>query len=199
MRDCIRLQSPVRRITRHREGVAIETFHGKLERLDAIVIATPGDRALDLLSDRSDAEGEVLSAIRYKSYRVVLHRDHTVLVRLRSYDATFACRHWASTETQQSDQQKNEMHMRIEVIDSAGAGLVLSFMPIQTIDPATVVDDYVFRHPILTVGWERAQRRRDEINGACRTYYCGAYWGNALHEDAIRSALDVVQRLQRCP
>ncbi len=44
--------------------------------------------------------------------------------------------------------------------------------------------------------WPRKQRRR-EINGARRTYYCGAYWGYGFHEDGVKSALVAVEEFSR--
>ena len=32
-----------------------------------------------------------------------------------------------------------------------------------------------------------AQRRWDEVSGARRTHYCGAYWGYGFHEDGVTS------------
>ena len=29
------------------------------------------------------------------------------------------------------------------------------------------------------------------MNGARRTSFCGAYWGNGFHEDGVRSAVQV--------
>ena len=52
-----------------------------------------------------------------------------------------------------------------------------------------------YHHPIYDLSTLDAQRRRGEINGVNRTYYCGAYWGYGFHEDGARSGIEVAQML----
>jgi predicted NAD/FAD-binding protein len=42
----------------------------------------------------------------------------------------------------------------------------------------------------------QAQKRRQEINGQDKVWFCGAYWYNGFHEDGVKSALDVVRELK---
>jgi uncharacterized protein len=41
-----------------------------------------------------------------------------------------------------------------------------------------------------------AQQRHDEISGAQRTHYCGAYWSWGFHEDGVVSAQRAVERIR---
>jgi hypothetical protein len=50
---------------------------------------------------------------------------------------------------------------------------------------------------VYTLDAVAAQRRRHEINGARRTYYCGAYWSYGFHEDGVKSALVSVAEFER--
>ena len=52
-----------------------------------------------------------------------------------------------------------------------------------------------YAHPVYTAAAVEAQRRFEEISGWRRTHFCGAYWGWGFHEDGVRSALRVAQRL----
>jgi predicted NAD/FAD-binding protein len=45
-----------------------------------------------------------------------------------------------------------------------------------------------YSHPVFTRAARAAQQRQREINGAQRTFYCGAYWGWGFHEDGFASA-----------
>jgi predicted NAD/FAD-binding protein len=65
------------------------------------------------------------------------------------------------------------------------------------IDPARVLARMTYHHPQFTAGSAAAQGRRDEVSGVRRTWYCGAWWGFGFHEDGVRSALAVAERLGR--
>jgi predicted NAD/FAD-binding protein len=65
------------------------------------------------------------------------------------------------------------------------------------VDPSRVLRRIVYHHPVFTPEGVRAQRRHGELNGANGTHYCGAYWGYGFHEDGVRSALAVCERLGR--
>jgi predicted NAD/FAD-binding protein len=45
---------------------------------------------------------------------------------------------------------------------------------------------------VFTPAAVAAQARHRELNGARRTYYCGAYWRNGFHEDGVVSALNAL-------
>ncbi len=63
----------------------------------------------------------------------------------------------------------------------------------QDIDSARILKRIVYHHPLFTSAAVAAQRRHGELNGAQRTYYCGAYWGWGFHEDGVVSALAAVR------
>jgi predicted NAD/FAD-binding protein len=62
------------------------------------------------------------------------------------------------------------------------------------IDPAKVIRRIVYHHPVYRRAGIAAQSRWDEVNGLCRTWFCGAYWSYGFHEDGVRSALRVAER-----
>jgi predicted NAD/FAD-binding protein len=55
----------------------------------------------------------------------------------------------------------------------------------------------VYHHPVYSAAAFQAQKRRDEISGVNRTWYCGAWWGYGFHEDGLNSALAVCRRFGR--
>ena len=64
--------------------------------------------------------------------------------------------------------------------------------PPTPVDPRFVWKRMVYEHPLFNPQSWSAQKRREEINGRQRSWFCGAYWYNGFHEDGVRSALDVV-------
>lgn len=53
-----------------------------------------------------------------------------------------------------------------------------------------------YGHPIFTERAVEAQGRHREIDGARRTYYCGAYWRYGFHEDGVVSAMDALRHFE---
>ena len=59
--------------------------------------------------------------------------------------------------------------------------------PTADLDRVWAERDYA--HPVFDGAARAAQRRRAEINGVQRTWFCGAYWGWGFHEDGFVSGL----------
>jgi predicted NAD/FAD-binding protein len=66
----------------------------------------------------------------------------------------------------------------------------------QDIAPAKILRRMVYRHPLFTPAGVAAQRRHREINGAMRTWYCGAFWRYGFHEDGVWSALEALRHFE---
>jgi predicted NAD/FAD-binding protein len=65
------------------------------------------------------------------------------------------------------------------------------------VDARKVLGRFVYEHPVYTSAGVAAQKRRAEISGPRRTFYCGAYWSYGFHEDGVKSALAAVDEFQR--
>ena len=65
------------------------------------------------------------------------------------------------------------------------------------IDPEKILKTMTFDHPQYSVASMAARNQRNRICGQQNTHFCGAYWYNGFHEDGVRSALDVVNRLNK--
>jgi predicted NAD/FAD-binding protein len=64
------------------------------------------------------------------------------------------------------------------------------------IDASRVIRTIDYAHPVFTPEAVAAQGRHGEINGVCRTYFCGAYWRYGFHEDGVVSALDALRHFE---
>lgn len=188
----VRTSSPVTRIARDLTGVEVTVRGGHTERFDRVVIAAHSDQALQMLGDPSDAEREVLGAMRYQQNDVVLHTDTSLLPRTR--------RAWASWNyvipATGADQVTVTYDMNaLQRIDEAPARFCVSLNAGDRIDPAQVLYRTEYAHPLYTTESVAAQARVDEVSGPRNTYYCGAYWRYGFHEDGVVSALAVCEKL----
>ncbi|HSC84590.1 MAG TPA: FAD-dependent oxidoreductase [Pseudomonas sp.] len=182
----IRLNCPVQRVERDAEGVTVHSAAGS-ERFDAIVFACHSDQALALLAEPSQAEREILGALRYADNEVVLHTDTRLLPKRPLA--------WASWNYRLGDpaQQAAAVTYNMNILQGihSDSTFCVSLNQSAAIDPAKILGRYRYAHPQYSLAGLEAQARWPELNAANRSHYCGAYWANGFHEDGVTSALRV--------
>jgi predicted NAD/FAD-binding protein len=159
------------------------------ERFDHVVVAAHADQALKMLGDPTQAEVSVLGSFTYQRNEALLHTDSSVLPRRR--------RAWASWNyhvpaTSQATVAVTYWLNRLQRI-RAPKEFCLTLNGEDAVNPASVLRQITYHHPLYTARAVAAQHRRSEINGQRRTHYCGAYWGYGFHEDGVNSALAVAE------
>jgi uncharacterized protein len=183
----VQLGAGVDKIVRRHDGVELHTTSGPVE-FDHVVVATHSDQALRLLGDPTPAEREVLGAIRFQPNAATLHTDERLLPLSRRARASwnYHCVVGDRTATTVTYDMS-----RLQGIESS-APLLVTLNRDDVIDPSTVLDTFVYDHPVLDAAAVRAQRRYGDIGGRRqRTSYAGAYWGYGFHEDGVQSAIRV--------
>jgi len=188
-----RLNTPVRLIERDAQGVRIIT-DGHAERFDEVVIATHTDQALGLLREPSAEERSVLGDIRYQDNRAVLHTDASVLPANPKAWAAWNYERAASTERESSRVCLHYLINLLQIIPFAQP-VVVSLNPLQPIDPATIVGEYDYAHPVFDLKAIDAQKRVPLLQGQQHTWYAGAWSGYGFHEDGLKSGLQVGRAL----
>jgi len=193
--DRIRLRTPVDAVTRRPGEVLVRPRGGELERFDEVVLATHSDQALALLQDACPRERDVLGAIPYQENEAVLHTDTRMLPRRR--------RAWASwnyhLRPEPAGRTTVTYHMNRLQSLRAEREFCVTLNRTDAIDPARVIRNIAYAHPVYTAAGVEAQRRFEEISGWRHTHFCGAYWGWGFHEDGVSSALRVAERLGARP
>lgn len=186
----VRTASPVTRIRRHADFVEVTVAGETPVRFDHVVVAAHGDQALAMLDDPSDAERDVLGAIPYRKNDAVLHTDEAMLpVRER---ARASWNYHIPTEPGGAATVTYDMN-RLQSL-RASQRYCVTLNRTAEIDARRIVTRIGYEHPVYTAAGVAAQRRRDEVNGVMRTWFCGAYWGFGFHEDGVVSALAVTRR-----
>jgi predicted NAD/FAD-binding protein len=188
-RDRIRLSSPVGRISRHDDRVEVQVEGHPPESFDHVIIAAHSDQALGMLSDPTEAEREVLGAIRYQENRTLLHTDTSVMPRRRAAWAS-----WNYHIPREPGGGVSVTYWMNSLQSLAGPrNYLVSLNPTRPIAPDRIVREMVYEHPLFTPQAVEAQQRHREISGVRRTHYCGAYWRYGFHEDGVVSALEAVR------
>lgn len=180
--------TPVRRVTRQEESVTVVSTAGE-QVFDEVVFACHSDQALQLLADAGEAEHRHLSAIPYQDNDVVLHTDTRLLPqRQRVWSSWNALLPKAPGERIQVTYNMNMLQGI-----SAPETFCVTLNATDRIDPARIISQHTFAHPVFTPEGMAARQAIRDGNGTRHTWFCGAWCRNGFHEDGVASALDVAQ------
>ena len=190
----VRLATPVRSVLRDAEGVWLGLPGGDCERFDEVVLACHSDQTLALLgAAATPAERRVLAAIRYQPNRAVLHTDAKLLPRDR--------RVWSAWNYMAAGKHSGEQSVSVSYLINqlqplpVGSPVIVSLNPHIEPDPALIIGDYEYDHPLFDQAAIGAQAQLAAIQGVERLWFCGAWGGYGFHEDGLNSALAVANRL----
>lgn len=189
--DRVRLGTSVVRMVRHDLGVEVTDSRGITEHVDHVVVASHTDQALDLLTDATEEERSVLSAIPYRTNIVHLHSDASLMPIRRAAWAS-----WNLLKTAGPDQGVSVTYWmnRIQSLPDA-LPLFVSLNPPRPPAPEKSFGSWRFDHPQFDHAALAAQRRLAGIQGRRRTWFCGAWTGFGFHEDGVVSGLRAAQAL----
>lgn len=193
LRNPPRVGVPVRAVTRDGEGVEVRFDDDRAERFDAAVLATHADTSLALMDDADGDEREILGRFRFAENETVLHTDPTYLPRRRSARASW--NYQVDDCTAPTDRVAVTYDVsRLQRLDGERTYLV-TLNPERPINSRHVIARMRYAHPQFDLQSVGAQERLRTIDGRNRVWFCGAWRGYGFHEDGIRSALGVAERL----
>ena len=188
-----RLNTPVRRVERDAQGVRIIT-DGACEQFDKVVLATHSDQSLALLHAPTNAEQQVLGAIRYQPNRAVLHLDASVLPTKK-----LAWAAWNYERAQYSDTESAQvcLHYLLNMLQPLpfAQPVVVSLNPVRDIARNLILGEFDYAHPVFDLAATRAQGELVQLQGQQHSYFCGAWTGYGFHEDGLKSGLQVARQL----
>jgi predicted NAD/FAD-binding protein len=188
------LHTPVREILRAPHGtdtrITLRTDDGE-HQFEHVVLASHSDQSLALLGDASADEHGVLSAVRYEPNRAVLHTDASCLPESRK---TWSA--W-NYQSQNSQTPKVCVHYLINQLQPLPftTPVIVSLNPIDEPDPAKVIAEYDYAHPVFDAAAIHAQGRLPSLQGVRNTWFAGAWTGYGFHEDGLKSGLAVAQSI----
>jgi predicted NAD/FAD-binding protein len=188
--DDIRLACPVSAVTREADGLRV-THAGGSEHFDQVVMACHSDQALAILGfSATDGQREVLSAIRYQPNRALLHTDPALLPRDRKL--------WSAWNYFAGSGEPGEQPVGVSYLINKLQPLpfetpvVVTLNPAREPDPARVLAEFEYAHPIFDGPAIAAQQRLASVQGENGIWLAGAWGSYGFHEDGLKSALRVV-------
>lgn len=190
--DRIRLSTAVATIERLEQAARITDHRGNVESFDQVILACHSDQALPLLADASDAERQILGPMRYAPNQVYLHRDPSLMPKRR---AVWSSWNYLARDTAAGGAVSVTYWMNaLQSIDERYP-LFVSLNPPKAPAPELTFRTLTYDHPQFDAAALVAQRRLHLIQGAGRTWFCGAYAGYGFHEDGLTAGLEVALRL----
>jgi len=189
-KDNIVVNAGIKSITRDNNQVQLHFVGNTTQTFDDVVIACHSDQALSLLGDPSESETNLLSAMTYSDNSVILHTDTNLLPKRKKA--------WASWNYQLTDDRAKPASVTYNMNILQGLDTQHTFCVTlnqkESIDPAKILREFTYQHPLFTMDLINAQQQRSKICGQQQTHFAGAYWYNGFHEDGVRSAVDVAAR-----
>ncbi|KZL49489.1 amine oxidase [Nodularia spumigena CENA596] len=181
------LNMKVAGISRQNNAVQIRLSDGVTHFFDKVVLATPPDQVMQLLSDPTNEEIKRFSAWQKNQAKTVIHTDTAMYTR---YDIKQGAE-FGFFQTEQGwgynaylnqlcgITSPPEYSLAFNLDNLIAEDKILHIQPHHT--PLYTVDSFKYRNEIIS------------NNGENNTYHAGAYLGDGLHEGAITSAMRVVE------
>jgi uncharacterized protein len=186
------LNSPVESVRRLKSSVRITPKNGTEEVFDYVFFACHSDQALQILTDSTLPEREVLGKINYQANTILLHYDQRLMPKKKLA--------WAAWNYHVTNPPPERVAVTYDMNILQGIRseehLLVTLNHIHDIDPKKIIKRIEYMHPVYTSESVSAQSRHAEISGVNRTGFAGAYWGNGFHEDGVVSALEAIKHFE---
>ena len=194
----IRIATPVLRVRRRAQDVLLDSSSQSNQSFDHVVLACHSDQALALLDDADTEEKSLLKAIHYQTNQVIVHTDSDLMPRNR--------RAWSSWNTLAVHDPQGSRAVAVSYLLNKLQVLPFKTPVIITLNPPfapradKIIDRFDYAHPLLDEAANRAQQSLIARQGKRHTWFCGAWLGYGFHEDGLRSATELVDKIkQRYP
>ncbi|MDI1243791.1 MAG: NAD(P)-binding protein [Rhodoferax sp.] len=193
------LNSPVRRIEAvnatpdQPAHVRISTDAGQAD-FDKVILATHANQALEMLATPTSLERHTLGVMRTQPNRAVLHTDVSVLPKCQAAWAAWNYERAPATVKENAQVCLHYLINRLQPLPWQQPVLV-SLNPARDIDPAKILGEYAYAHPVFDQAAVAAQGQMHLLQGQQNRYYAGAWMGYGFHEDGLKAGLAAATKL----
>jgi len=191
--DDVRLTCPVHAVSRVADVLRV-THAGGSEYFDQVVLACHSDQAQAILgTTASNGQREMLTAARYQPNRALLHTDACLLPRDKRLWSAW---NYFAGQGEPGDQPVGVSYLinKLQPLPFE-TPVVVTLNPARKPDPAKVIAEFDYAHPIFDGPAIAAQQRLAEVQGEGGIWLAGAWSSYGFHEDGLKSALRVANDL----
>jgi len=193
-RSRIRTDCAIVEVKRTASGVALTDRWGVRHAFDQVIFATHADVTLKILGPAATAaERQTLGAFDYTANEVVLHTDASFMPHRK---AAWSSWNYLGERNAASEQQLCVTYwMNLLQVLKTNQDYFVTLNPLRPVDSRKVLKRIVFDHPLFNGAAIGAQDDLSGLQGANRTWFCGAYFGSGFHEDGLQSGLAVAEAI----
>jgi len=179
------------KIDRTADQVTLTLIDGQQLEFDDVIIATHADEALTLLAKATSDEQRYLSAFRYQANDTYLHTDKRLMPKLKT---VWSCWNYIASKSGEITPVVSVSYWMnaLQGLDTTSDYFV-SLNPVMAVDPAKVIKQIQYMHPVFDNVAMSAQKQLECLQGKQHTWYAGSYFGYGFHEDALSSAVSVAK------
>lgn len=179
-------------VFRDDDGVIVKSKDGKAKMYDKVIFACHGDEAFQLLKKPTADEERLLSCFKYQPNRAIIHTDESVMPKNKKV--------WSSWNYRIAKKDDVEIPSTIYWMNSLQGcsekkNYFVSINSNGNIDPAKIIREIDYTHPIFDVPAINAQKELSKLNESGPVYYCGSYFRYGFHEDALLSSVQLCSSL----
>lgn len=192
--DQVQLNTMATEVERELGKVSVFDSNGQRKVYDLAVIACHADQAISLLGDgATPTERWLLKEFSYQRNRTVLHTDRSVMPRHRNIWSSWNYR--ISFDGRGRAIPTTVYYMNSLQKVSRSKDYFVSINDPGLIDPAKVLWQAEYEHPVFTLKSMKAQDELPKLNQGGPVYFCGSYFKYGFHEDAFNSGLEVARAI----
>jgi len=158
---------------------------------DKVVFATHANQALKIINLPTENEKKILSNFQYKKNFAYLHDDSRLMPKNKN-----AWSSWNSISIKE-DINNNCVTYWLNKLQNLKTkkNYFLTLNPIVNIERNRIMKKVEFTHPFYDINTIKAQKYLTELQGVNNSWFCGSYFGYGFHEDGLKSAIDVANKL----
>ena len=158
---------------------------------DKVVFASHANDTLKLIENPTIDEQDILSNFKYKKNIAYLHSDDRFMPSRKKA--------WSSWNSilEKKDINKNCVTYWLNKLQNLKTvnNYFLTLNPIFEIDKNKIIKELEFFHPVYDLKSIDAQKKLNVIQGAYHSWFCGSYFGYGFHEDGLKSAINIVDKI----
>ena len=177
-----------------RENNLIKVYYGSENEFftyDKVVLASHADETLNIISDLTTHESEILSNFKYRKNKAVIHSDESSMPKNRK-----AWCSWNSSLNPKNNQQSSVTYWLNQLQNlKINKNIFLTINPFFDINPDVIYNTIDFTHPYYDEKALENQSKLSSIQNINNTLYAGSYFGYGFHEDGIKSSIDMLKTL----